>query len=51
MTTSPRRPLAGRRILVVRPAAQGLASAEVLRAAGAEPVAVPLIELLLLHCS
>jgi len=46
MTTSPRRPLAGRRILVVRPAAQGLASAEVLRAAGAEPVAVPLIELL-----
>lgn len=45
MTTSPRHPLAGRRILVVRPAAQGLASAEVLRAAGAESVLVPLIEL------
>ena len=41
-----RRPLAGRRILVVRPAAQGAASAEILRAAGAEPVLVPLIELL-----
>ena len=41
-----RRSLTGRRILVVRPAAQGLASAEVLRAAGAEPVLVPLIELL-----
>ena len=41
-----RRPLAGRRILVVRPAAQGVASAEILRAAGAEPVLVPLIELL-----
>lgn len=38
--------LTGRRILVVRPAAQGLDSAEVLRAAGAEPVLVPLIELL-----
>ena len=38
--------MTGRRILVVRPAAQGLASAEVLRAAGAEPVLVPLIELL-----
>ena len=41
-----RRSLAGRRILVVRPAAQGIASAEVLRAVGAEPVLVPLIELL-----
>ncbi|MCY3805757.1 MAG: uroporphyrinogen-III synthase [bacterium] len=40
------RALTGRRILVVRPAAQGLASAEMLRAAGAEPVLVPLIELL-----
>ncbi|MDE0652483.1 MAG: uroporphyrinogen-III synthase [bacterium] len=40
------RTLMGRRILVVRPAAQGLASAEVLRAAGAEPVLAPLIELL-----
>lgn len=40
------RALTGRRILVVRPAAQGLDSAEVLRAAGAEPVLVPLIELL-----
>ena len=40
------RALAGRRILVVRPAAQGLDSAEVLRATGAEPVLVPLIELL-----
>ena len=40
------RTLSGRRILVVRPAAQGVASAEVLRAAGAEPVLVPLIELL-----
>lgn len=38
--------LAGRRILVVRPAAQGLESAELLRAAGAEPTLVPLIELL-----
>lgn len=37
--------LAGRRVLVVRPAAQGVASAEVLRAAGADPVLVPLIEL------
>lgn len=40
------RSLTGRRILVGRPAAQGLASAEVLRAAGAVPVPVPLIELL-----
>ncbi|MYI56980.1 MAG: hypothetical protein F4062_08170, partial [Acidimicrobiia bacterium] len=40
------RALTGRRILVVRPAAQGLASAAMLRAAGAEPVLVPLIELL-----
>ena len=39
------RSLAGRRVLVVRPAAQGVASAAVLRAAGAEPVLVPLIEL------
>ena len=31
---------------MVRPAAQGVASAEILRAAGAEPVLVPLIELL-----
>ena len=38
--------LAGRRVLVVRPAAQGAASAETLRRAGAEPVLVPLIELL-----
>ncbi len=37
--------LVGRRILVVRPAEQGRASAEILRAAGAEPVLVPLIEL------
>ena len=44
--TGEQRSLAGRRILVVRPAAQGLASAEVLSAAGAEPVLVPLIELL-----
>ena len=41
-----RRALTGRRILVVRPAAQGLDSAGVLRAAGADPVLVPLIELL-----
>ncbi len=40
-----RLPLSGRRVLVVRPAAQGAASAEILRAAGAEPVLVPLIEL------
>ena len=40
------RVLAGRRILVVRPAAQGVASAEILRRAGAEPVLAPLIELL-----
>ncbi len=40
------RPLSGRRVLVVRPEAQGVASAEVLRRAGAEPVLVPLIELL-----
>jgi len=40
------RALTGRRVLVVRPAAQGLDSAETLRAAGAEPVLVPLIELL-----
>ncbi|MCY3559921.1 MAG: uroporphyrinogen-III synthase [bacterium] len=40
------RALAGRRILVGRPAAQGRASADLLRAAGAEPVLVPLIELL-----
>ena len=39
------RSLAGRRVLVARPAAQGVASAAVLRAAGAEPVLVPLIEL------
>ena len=38
--------LAGRRVLVVRPAAQGADSAEILRRAGAEPVLVPLIELL-----
>ena len=37
--------LSGRRVLVVRPAAQGLASAEILRAAGAVPVQAPLIEL------
>lgn len=43
---SERRALTGRRILVVRPAAQGLDSAGVLRAAGADPVLVPLIELL-----
>ena len=40
-----RLPLSGRRVLVVRPVAQGAASAEILRAAGAEPVLVPLIEL------
>lgn len=40
-----RRALTGRRILVVRPAAQGVASAAVLRAAGAEPVLAPLIDL------
>lgn len=40
-----RLPLSGRRVLVVRPAAQGAASAAILRAAGAEPVLVPLIEL------
>ena len=39
------RALTGRRILVARPAAQGLDSAEILRATGAEPVLVPLIEL------
>ncbi len=41
-----RPPLAGRRILVVRPAEQGLASAVAVRATGAEPVLAPLIELL-----
>ena len=46
MAMGEQRVLAGRRVLVVRPAAQGLHSAEVLRAAGAEPVLVPLIELL-----
>jgi uroporphyrinogen III methyltransferase/synthase len=40
------RPLAGRRVLIVRPAAQGPPSAAILRAAGAHPVLVPLIELL-----
>ncbi len=41
-----RLPLSGRRVLVVRPPAQGAASADLLRRAGAEPVLVPLIELL-----
>jgi len=45
VATDDRLPLSGRRVLVVRPAAQGAASAEILRAAGAEPVLVPLIEL------